>query len=425
MIPDKEQDVPPTLLILMRVDVNEQNPIRSQGTDAKGRLRRLEDGKSYYLLAAILDPAQQTTSAPVSYLELEGETRKTYNAIIDRVESLSARYYDPDGYVCQPERFDAPAQKKLSEDLSAVGNQVYQLFDHSGNPVWEWLERLMKPQRAGGQSRDSEDRPLQPVSIITNDFNIPWYWLKRKNVGPFLCEVCSLGLLQLRAIMETDATPQPAANYGRRALLINGSPTLPFTREVLDEVDKCLSVESRRGKFQVERVASTDDMHHQFALYDQGNNEVFREFRIVHFSGHYGETDLMLKDTIISKYLLAPFIQDSVLVLDGCSSAQGLKGWTDVESLTSQLINKGKARGCVVTMLPVKDDPILGKLFWREFYTNLRRGDCPVGYALAKARIALKKFLESIGSDNPMWALYQLIGSPTVPLFEKDDTRHG
>jgi len=213
------------------------------------------------------------------------------------------------------------------------------------------------------------------VTIITNDFNIPWYWLKRKPYGPCFCEVCSLGMLQLATSLSGEQPErdllyrqrvQDKSHY--RALLINGSPALPLTDMELQAISRSLRDSGRRYT-------------HAFDI-DQ-----------------------------------AEIIDGSVLVLDGCSSSHGLKAWTDVESATARLIRLG-AVGCVVTTLPVKNDPIVAEVLWGEFYRELRSGTTTVGQALGKARSALKDHFALLGSNDPTWCLYQLIGSPSVELFE-------
>lgn len=122
--------------------------------------------------------------------------------------------------------------------------------------------------------------------------------------------------------------------------------------------------------------------------------------------------------------LLYPVLSGSLLVLDGCNSATKLDAWADVEGLTSSLINKG-ALGCVVTVLPVKNDPIVSRVLWGAFYRELRRASSTVGQALAKARLELRDHFVAIGSSNPAWAVYQLIGSPAVQLCDEEDEGDG
>jgi hypothetical protein len=110
-------------------------------------------------------------------------------------------------------------------------------------------------------------------------------------------------------------------------------------------------------------------------------------------------------------------LNDSLLVLDGYRSECGVSGWPDLANVTSALVSNGGALGCVVPVLPVKDDPIVAKILWGTLYPELRRGASTIGQALANARNTLKNQFE----NNPAWAAYQLIGSPAGQLCFDDD----
>jgi len=66
----------------------------------------------------------------------------------------------------------------------------------------------------------------------------------------------------------------------------------------------------------------------------------------------------------------------------------------DVQALTSALINEGHALGCLVNVLPVKDDPITSRILWESFYWELRRGTGTIAHALFKARQKLREHFE-------------------------------
>jgi hypothetical protein len=121
---------------------------------------------------------------------------------------------------------------------------------------------------------------------------------------------------------------------------------------------------------------------------------------------------------------LTKMLNGSLLVLDGSGSSRDLKSWADLDGLTLSLINLG-ALGCVVTALPVKHDPIVSRILWDTFYRNLRYETGSVGQALAKARLALRDYFREIHSPNPVWAAYQMIGSPVVPLCEDPPRKLG
>jgi len=408
----------------MRLDLRHQQPLRGGGTDRTGHWKQLQEDKSYLLLAGVLDPSERAAAAPVSPITLTDTKLRTYNEILRHVESLSDRYYRKGGYVECPETFTSEEQQAVSNDISDVGCHIYELFHGARSPVRPWLDRLLEhATNPRGGSASKEDRP---VTIVTNDFSIPWYWLKRETFGPSLCEVCSLGMLQLRAAIGTardrrDETKEILDAEVYRALLVNASGELPFSDDETDGIKNFLQSPSKYlPAFQVKRVSSAGDLADVEAEFDE-EVQLENEFRIVHFSGHYSGNDLLIDGRRLPERYLDPFIKDSLLVLDGCSSASGLKAWTDVEGLTSKLINAGGAVGCVATILPVKNDPIVSREFWSAFYSHLRSRTCSVGYALARARLELKRHFNEIGSPNPTWLLYQLIGSPVVRLIGEEE----
>jgi CHAT domain-containing protein len=125
---------------------------------------------------------------------------------------------------------------------------------------------------------------------------------------------------------------------------------------------------------------------------------------------------LQLGGGVIEIEALKDYIDQALLVLDGCSSSRGLEGWTDTGVVTSELLRLG-ALGCVVTQLPIRNDPIVGRIFWEKFYGELRTGKVTIGQALLLARRELKRCLEDYRLPNPAWAFYQLVGNPGVQLL--------
>jgi hypothetical protein len=409
------------LLVLMRLDLNDRNPLHARRGQEGQEVQLLDKGKTYHLLAAVLDPTHRATSAPVTGIELTGSKLETYNKVLREFQEISARFYRPGGFIDAPESYTEDRQGEVLDAMASVGCLIHDLFP-TKNSVRDWLDKLLESNDA------TRARPLQPVTIITNDFNVPWFWLKGERTGPFLCEVCSLGLLQLSSASrsgEAHHTQPGRIDKTYEALLINGSTSLPFLDEEFDTITTLLQDSDRRAVrvFKARRANTVDDIMSLCRKYAE--DHLRRNFRIVHFSGHYSGEDLLLGGETVPQYIIEPVLNGSLLVLDGCSSAHGLKAWTDVEGLTSALINKGGALGCVVTVLPVKDDPIVGAILWEAFYRDLRRGASTVGQALVRARIALRKHFDAIGSRNPVWATYQLIGSPAVQLVDEDDERDG
>lgn len=413
------------LVVLMCLDLKDPNPLRSRS----GRQIFLEEEDNrYQLLVAVLDPGRRATSAPVMGLKLNSGKRRTYNRILRQFQEISERFYSPSGFIDEATSYTEERQRKVLDAMSAVGRDIYDLFRPDDEEPYlrlairEWLDSLLKAPDAGR----SMQRPTRPVTILTNDFGIPWFWLKNAQDHPFLCEVCSLGLLQLSAVdRATGAQDPPPGQQDKtyEALLIEGSTTLPFQDEEFKMIAGLLSDKDQRAKrtFTAQHAKKPADI---YRLLGRPEDSLLDDFRIVHFSGHYSGQKLLVGDEPVAVSALYSVLSGSLLVLDGCSSAGKLNAWADVEGLTSSLINKG-ALGCVVTVLPVKHDPIVSKVLWGTFYRELRRGSITVGQALAKARIELRNYFDAIGSPNPAWAVYQLIGSPAVPLCDEEDERDG
>jgi hypothetical protein len=413
------------LLVLMCLDLKDPNPLRSRS----GQQAFLEDDDSrYQLLVAVLDPAQRSTSAPVMGIKLNEKKRGTYNSIIRQFQEISARFYGEDGFIKEPTAYTDAMQKDVMRAMSSAGRDIYDLFQTGDEvpylrlAIRDWLDRLL----GSTDSVRTRQRPIKPVTVLTNDFGIPWFWLKRERTGPFLCEVCSLGLLQLSAVDR--ATGEQQAPAGQRdktyeALLIQGSNKLPLLDEELDMIAGLLSDPDRGAarSFTAQKAHAPGDI---YGLQGRGELSLLDDFRIVHFSGHYSAQTLDVAEGPVAISALYPVLNGALLVLDGSSSGDKPDAWGDTERLTSSLINKG-ALGCIVTALPIKHDPIVSKVLWGSFYRELRRGASTVGQALAKARLELRDHFVATGSGNPAWALYQLIGSPAVQLCDEEDEADG
>jgi hypothetical protein len=388
------------LLVLMCLDRNDTNPLRL-------RNGQLDKNGAYHLLAGVLDPAHRAASAPVTGIELNGDMLDIYNKVLSKFQEISEKFYCKGGFIENPDSYTDEKQTEVFNDMSAVGKLIYELFPIE-NPVRGWLDKLL---------RSKDVRPIQPVTIITNDFNIPWFWLKGPSFGPFLCEVCSLGLLQLLAAGDAEGHRAPPGRADKKyeALLINESASLPFLNETLDGIATLLEAPHRWAArdFKVHRANNS----HDIAVLTENSREyhLLSSFRIVHFSGHYSSQTLHI-------FNLKPILNSSLLVLDG--GALGPKGNTNVEGLASGVMSKG-ALGCVLSVLPVKHDPIASKVLWETFYGELRRPASTVGQALAKARVELRDHFKAIGSPNPMYATYQLIGSPAIHLCHEGNERDG
>lgn len=404
------------LLVLMRLDLND--PLHSLETrQGEGTRSPEASNKGYQLLAAVLDPSELSTGAPVAGISLTGPKLDSYTHILESFQRISTQFYREGGFIDEPESYTNEKQREILEDIARVGRNIFDLFQtEKENPVRAWLAKLLDPYVAV--------RSVRPVTIITNDFAVPWFWLKRERYGPFLCEVCPLGIQQLSAAIPAEGNrSQP----GRKdkiydALVLKGGGNLPFLDEELDNLKKALTGPKHGSEAQdIERLFNTqcagklDDI-------PTWNRRQKSSYRLVHFTGHYSSDELILGDKSLPINFLRQILNGSLLVLDGCSSGREPDAWADVMGLTSGLLNEGTL-GCVVTALPVKHDPIISEVLWGEFYGSLRRGAGTIGEALLNARLALKSHFQDTGSANPAWATYQLIGSPMVQFRDGEEER--
>lgn len=415
------------LLVLMCLDLKDPNPLRSRS----GQQSFLEDEDNrYQLLVAVLDPAQRSTSAPVMGIKLDEKKRRTYNSIVRQFQEISVRFHGEDGFIKKPATYTDKMQVAVMDAMSSAGRDIYDLFQAGDEvpflrlAIRDWLDRLL----GSSASLRIRQRPIRPVTVLTNDFGVPWFWLKREKTGLFLCEVCSLGLLQLSAVDR--ATGEQQAPPGQKdktyeALLIQGSTNLPLHEEELNMIAGLLSDHDRGAarSFTAAQAKTPTDISD--LLMGRDPDSLLDDFRIVHFSGHYSGQKLNVGKESVAISHLYPVLNGALLVLDGSSNG-GAKSdaWADAERLTSSLLNKG-ALGCIVTALPVKHDPIVSKVLWGSFYKVLRRDRSTVGQALATARLELRDHFAAIGSNDPAWALYQLIGSPAVQLCDEEDEADG
>lgn len=401
------------ILVLMRLDLNDQaNPLRA-GAGARGdEIQLLEKGKPYWLLAGVLDPRQRSTSVPITGIPLSDSKLYTYNAILKGFQKVSQLFYGEGGFVQEPQTYSREQQDNVSGLMANIGKLIFELFPED-NPVRVWLSDLLR----------REDRRV-PLTIITNDFGIPWFWLKRGEYGGrFLCEASSLGMLQLSAVGRPGEANQQCEREDKRyeALLIKGSAHLPFLDREFSQIESLLERPSRSERpFKVVHATNSVDIKDIMWRYEE--EERFSDCCIVHFSGQFSGKHLFLDGRALPDKSLFQVMNGSLLVLDGSSNARGLQAWTDVEELTSTLINKG-ALGCVTSVLPVKHDPIVSEILWKTFYSHLRRGRTTVGEALVQARLALRDHFIKIDSKNPVWLFYQLIGSGAVQLCDEEEDR--
>jgi len=401
------------VLLLLRLDSGNNVPLRFQDFE-------MLKSENQHLLVGILDPSQKKTYTPMTAIGLHGNRSKIYNEILEGSKQLVESYYQEGGYVDKPETYTSEEKRKILDKIKEIGDKLYSLFNRPDNPLKEWLDSTLDVE--------SKMRPSgHPVTIITNDFSVPWSWFYKPVEGRFLCEACSLGIQQLELNPTEDILHSRNNNHEceegtacYRALLINGSANLRYSGAELEKISEAIENKtSRRSDYswEAKQVESLSQLNNLVGSYGD-DKEMIESFKILHFSGHYSQNDLMINESKINiKRLLEPVIKNCLLVLDGCSSSQDVTGWTDVGGITSRLINHG-ALGCIATILPVKHDPVIGDIFWSEFYRQLHLPSSSIGQSLVNARIELKNQLMKLGSDDPVWLLYQLIGSPSIKLIE-------
>jgi len=290
--------------------------------------------------------------------------------------------------------------------------------------VKDWLDELFKQHESDG---DRVDDVHHHVTIITNDFSVPWYWLYSPFHDRFLCETVSLGMLQLASFSdvsqgesELKARERGEQKGQYRALFINGAQGLPCTNAEADAVTLGLEggvdeAVSPLADVALQIVGSNGDLSQIYKKYARQQAQC-KAFRLIHFTGEYSSDDLMVDNEAIEERDLEIFVDRSLFVLDGCSSADGIRAWTDLYRVTAHFMRQGAA-GCLLPVLPMKNDPIVAEIFWGAFYRWIRMDGVSSGEALLQSRRFLKERLRELGATNPAWVLYQLIGNPSVEMF--------
>lgn len=414
------RDITNVFLILMRLDLSGERSIRLPSLeDDKGRFRRLDENGKHRLLVGVLDPNNRSTSTPMDVISFEEKEVDSYNSVLSELERLNHLYQHEEGFLKYPDSFNREAQEDIRDRICKIGCLIYDIFQNdAAKQMRSWLDNIFEGKRI----------PLDyHVTIITNDSDIPWYWLKNvyTPLSPLLCEAVSLGTLQLSSIatraLSEFKMPESEADDVFRALLINASHDLPSSDAILDTVQDVLETPLKGHPIQVkvERIGNLQELYELEQQYREPR--IIKQFKIVHFCGHYSKEDLFIDGQPVPELHLLPFIRDSLLVLDGCSTSRGLTAWTDTRGITSELINRGGALGCITTNLPVKDDSIIADWFWSSFYRAIRTGSMSIGQALVQARGKLRSNLKMTKLPNPVFAFYQLCGSAAVNLEIKED----
>lgn len=414
-------------LIILRFNKEDQlSPLRCGVIDQRDRFKRMSQAQAS-LVVGVVDPSLRSAMTPMMMISLNGRTLQAYNRVVEQVEELNRLYRGENGYLSHPASMNRMQSKMVQDKIYFIGSKIFDLLRSSqeSEAICKWLDDLFRHYE--GDEPFFNGAAAHHVTIVTNDFSIPWYWLRAAGHEPFLCEIVSLGMLQLssysagyRGDADVAGRAKVATEGLYKALLINGSSELPFAAAELDAVKAGLAMDLADADGGASRVV-THDISTKRMLKDLRSTtktgERVEQYRIVHFTGHYSSDALMVNDEEIeADEELDQFVDRSVLVLDGCSTSDGLKAWTDMDTVTARLIHAG-AIGCMVTALPLKNDPIIAEWFWKAFYEKLRIKGTSVGQALRHARAVLKDRLEELDISNPAWLYYQLVGNPTVDLF--------
>ncbi len=415
-------------LIILRLDLEAPNPLAGPDLSAAGPSAYMTKGH-HSILAGVLDPGRSQTNTPLAHIMMGAQNRKHYNWILDRMTEILREFERADrgGTLLHRDRLAA-----FDETIDQIGTKILALLqDESGDmpsaALATALDDLLRGHEVSGPH----------VTIITNDFAIPWYWMRRLGARSPLCECRPLGMLQLsgRAIRDAllpdlgeTAVPTdvitPASAPARRALLLGGGlADLPFLTDELSELVTAIEGDVNQRKFrrpfEVDRIVTQDEL---FSLCGtRSAHERHSLYRILHWCGHWGFSGghLQLNGKPLEIGFLADFIRDAVLALDGCHSSRQLSPWSDLKGATAQMLAHG-ALGCVVSVLPLRNDPVTGRVFWGAFYQKLLSGSgATVGQAVLEARSALTTALEDWRLENVAPLAYQLVGNPSARLFEE------
>jgi hypothetical protein len=412
-------------LLIIRVDIDPHSttsPLRL-GTDAHIHQEN-ETAKPYYYFAGILQPSGQSKGAPVTFFHFNPQTSDRFNAILRGLRNIDRRYFAKDGFVARPASYNEKTKRDIFNEINSVGSIIYHMLRddialaNDNQELGDWLSTMLKPASVKG---------VNNITIITNDFNIPWYWMKMDTASPFLCEKFPVGTVRPQPIAppskpaHSDAKKSSPEEYHYMALLINGAAGLPCAAEELAKVQIALSG-TRIGMHKV-GAKQYDDAYALGDFAEHSDNLLLDQVKIVHFTGRHsadrGNTQLFLGGRAKAGRTLKELISGSLLVLDGCSISRGEQGLRDIDLVANEWMKLGPL-GCVMPVLPIKHDPIIAEVFWNQFYLDVR-SNASVGKALNKAREFLRDHFRDVGFDDPTWLSYQLAGNPSVRLIEDEE----
>src|ERR1044071_7420298 len=352
------------LMILRFNKEDKQDPLRCGVIGDNGDFEPVKRGQST-LVVAIVDPSKRSATTPMLEIRLDNPTHNGFNSVLKDVGDLNRRYRRDGGYISNPDAFTQNRQSQVLATIQTIGTHIYTVLSGAkGSVIKDWLDDLFR--RHDGDAEGSDDGRLHHVTIITNDFSVPWYWLYNPYHDRFLCETVSLGMLQQADFSDAssddgdqETLEKVRAQIKFRALLINGSPNLPYATGELEAVATGLTDNDANMPLidvAVQDLASNKDLANIYKKHARQQDRC-REFRLIHFNGDYSSADLVLNDEALEDRDLAIFVDRSLFVLDGCSNAEGIKAWTDIKRVTRHVMRQGAA-GCLLPVLPVKNDPI-------------------------------------------------------------------
>jgi len=289
-------------LLLIRLDIDADHP-NTPLLRYTGHAEDMKPGKLYYYFAGVLEPSGQSKTAPVSFLPFnpkEPANHNKYNNILKKLHGINRKFHGKSGFVSSPETYTDDKKREILEAIEEIGEDIYHMLHDSGNEALGlWLDTMLKTKNVDSDSEETaESGKNENITLITNDFSIPWYWMKKGPGEPFLCESYPVGMLQLTEV-ERDRQPMRdlssgPSNLPYKALLINGEPQLPCAVEEFRKVAEALDLETYKvPKLFVLQVSSNEEGNN--LLYGkQDYASIEKQFKIVHFAGHYNETELII-----------------------------------------------------------------------------------------------------------------------------------
>lgn len=283
------------------------------------------------------------------------------------------------------------------------------------------LYRLLVPDR---MKEEMARHPDSPISIITNDLELPWELMHDDEFVALTRPVARMPVGRSRARQPATADTEPTK---RRVALIASAGS---NNELVGSIREVEQIEQGLAKdwkeVQVETFVSGRE--------SRATGERFREllmsgqFDIIHYAGHalydqvhQDQSGLLLEDSeVCFAQKIQRLLHGSPLVfLNACESArlrdsgerpppEGSYEGDPKEGLASAFVYGG-ALACIGTLWPVVDT--VAAEFAVAFYGQVLEGH-PLGEAI---RVARKVTSEKFPSD-PSWASFVLYGDPSFSI---------